>query len=289
MYMRIASNKLSDVRKFFHQELVALYSIEEIENLFFWSVEAVLKLNRAQINLDLQQKINQSDLLKLNFISKDLKSGKPFQYIVGYAEFYRLPFIVNENVLIPRGETEELVDLILQELPKSAKLSILDIGTGSGCIPIAIKVNRPHCELFAVDISKSALEVAKRNANKNNVQVNFIEHDVFKILPIEQSFDIIISNPPYVLESEAESIHPNVKNHEPHLALFVKDNDAIVYYKRIETLAEKHLNIGGKIYFEGNPITLKQVQAYYINKNYTAKIILDLNGKERFLKIASPL
>jgi release factor glutamine methyltransferase len=283
--MRIASNHLSDIKKFFIQELSALYTNEEIENLFIWSVEHQLKQSYLQITSHLDQLVNQSDLLGLNFICKDLKKGKPFQYIVGYTTFYKLPFEVNANVLIPRGETEELVDLILQEMPKTANLNIIDIGTGSGCIPIAVKANRPFCEVLAIDISVSALELAKINANKNNVVVEFIEQDIFKTFAIERSFDIIISNPPYVLESEADSIHTNVKNHEPHLALFVKDNDPIIYYKAIERLASNHLNKGGKLYFEGNPLSLNEVLSYYQSKNYEGSIIKDLNGKDRFLRI----
>ncbi len=285
MIMRIASNLLSDIRKFFHQELNTLYSIEEIDNLFYWSTEAVLKLNRSQIHRDMAQAINQSDLLKLNFICKDLKKGKPFQYIVGYTEFYHLSLIVNDQVLIPRGETEELVDLILNGFKKNTSISILDIGTGSGCIPIAIKKNRPNWQVAAIDISESALAIARLNAEKNDCDIQFTHQDIFAAFESPKKFDIIVSNPPYVLASESASIHKNVLDYEPHLALFVEDDDAIVYYKAIEKFAAKHLNETGKIYFEGNPITLQQVHHFYIDKGYASEIILDLNGKERFLSV----
>jgi release factor glutamine methyltransferase len=283
--MRIASNKLSDIKKFFHQELKTLYIKEEIDNLFNWSVEHQLHLKPIDIQLDTERHVNQSDLLDLNFICKDLKKGKPFQYIVGHTVFYHLPFIVNENVLIPRGETEELVDLILADIKKDAVISIIDVGTGSGCIPIVIKKNRLSADVTAIDISEKALTVARLNAEKNNCEINFIHQDVFAAFKSDKKFDIIVSNPPYVLASESASIHKNVLDYEPHLALFVDDSDAIIYYKAIEKLAAIHLNTNGKIYFEGNPITLAQVHQYYIDKGYTSEIILDLNGKERFLRI----
>jgi release factor glutamine methyltransferase len=283
--MRIASNKLSDIKKFFHQELKVLYIKEEIDNLFNWSIEHQLHLKPIDIQLDTERHVNQSDLLALNFICKDLKKGKPFQYIVGHTLFYHLPFVVNENVLIPRGETEELVDMILTDIKKDAVLSIIDIGTGSGCIPIAIKKNRPKIDISAIDISEKALAVAQLNAEKNNCEINFIHQDIFAAFESDKKFDVIISNPPYVLSSEYSSIHKNVLDYEPHLALFVEDSDAIVYYKAIEKLAATHLNTNGKLYFEGNPITLAQVHQYYVDKGYNSEIILDLNGKERFLRI----
>jgi release factor glutamine methyltransferase len=279
--MRIASNKLSDIKKFFHQELKALYIKEEIDNLFSWSIEHQLDFKP----LDTEKHVNQSDLLSLNFICKDLKKGKPFQYIVGHTVFYHLPFVVNENVLIPRGETEELVDMVLMDINKDAELSIIDIGTGSGCIPIAIKKNRPKTDMTAIDISEKALAVGRLNADKNNCDINFIHQDIFAPFSNTKKFDIIISNPPYVLASESSTIHKNVLDHEPHLALFVEDNDAIVYYKAIEKLAATHLTTNGKLYFEGNPLTLVQVHQYYIDKGYKSEIILDLNGKQRFLRI----
>ncbi len=283
--MRIASNKLSDIKKFFLQELLIVYTPEEIDNLFFWSIEHQLQLKPIDYQLAPDNHVNQSDLLALNFICKDLKKGKPFQYIVGHTVFYHLPFLVNKHVLIPRGETEELVDMIIMSIPKNEALKIIDIGTGSGCIPIALKKNRPLAHVSAIDISEKALEVAKLNAEKNNCEVQFMHQDIFKPFNTEQKFNIIVSNPPYVLDSESSSIHKNVLDYEPHIALFVKDDDAIIYYKAIESFASKHLNENGKIYFEGNPLSLDDVHHYFSEKAYTSEVIKDLNGKDRFLKV----
>jgi release factor glutamine methyltransferase len=165
----------------------------------------------------------------------------------------------------------------------------LDIGTGSGCIPIAIKKNRPMTTVYALDISKDALMVAQENALQNQCEIAFIEEDIFKATEVPTTFDIIISNPPYVLKSEAESLHPNVLKYEPHLALFVEDTDAIVYYKAIEKFARQFLKPNGQIYFEGNPLSLLDVRKYYVDKEYSVEIIKDLNGRERFLRVCNKL
>jgi release factor glutamine methyltransferase len=198
-------------------------------------------------------------------------------------------FNVSNAVLIPRPETEELVDLIIksQITNNSNPITILDIGTGSGCIPISLKKHLPQAKVFGIDISEQALEVAKSNALKNNVEVEFIKQDILsEIINLTSNFSFIVSNPPYVLNSEAQQMDARVLEHEPHLALFVEDNDPIIFYKRIIDLCDKHLEEKGWLFFELNPMYAIDVKNYANdskNFNFT-EILNDMSGKQRFLK-----
>ncbi|MBP8157129.1 MAG: peptide chain release factor N(5)-glutamine methyltransferase [Flavobacterium sp.] len=230
-------------------------------------------------------------------IVSDLKSHKPIQYILGETEFYGLPFLVNENVLIPRPETEELVALIIKEgkgKREEGKVRILDIGTGSGCIPIALKKNLPNAEVYAVDVSEKALATAKKNSELNDVKVNFINVDILKINDLKQLptsnfqlptfFDIVVSNPPYVRNLEKAEIHPNVLEFEPHLALFVEDNDALLFYRKITELAKKNLNLNGQLYFEINQYLGKETLALVESFGFkNVKLIKDIYGNDRMI------
>jgi release factor glutamine methyltransferase len=214
----------------------------------------------------------------------------PIQYIFGEADFYNLKFKVNNSTLIPRPETEELVDLIIKQslvINHQSPLTILDIGTGSGCIPIALKKNIPNSKVTGIDISEQALEIAKQNVTKNKVDVEFIVQDVLSnFLIFNSTFSIIVSNPPYVLNSEAKQMDARVLEHEPHLALFVKDTDPIIFYKRIIDLCTKHLEEKGYLFFELNPMYANDVKKYANDSkifNFT-EIVKDMSGKERFLK-----
>ena len=185
----------------------------------------------------------------------ELKKYRPIQYILGETEFYRLQFEVNPDVLIPRPETEELVDWIVRGYDKNAALTIVDIGAGSGCIAVALKVNFPNATAWAVDVSEKALSVAQRNAEKNNVEINCLKKDALKdgMMGFEaNSIDIIVSNPPYVTPSEKQYMMPNVLDYEPHCALFVPENDPLIFYKHIAAFGKESLKKGGKIFFEIN-------------------------------------
>lgn len=182
---------------------------------------------------------------------------KPIQYITGEAWFYGLQFEVNENTLIPRPETEELVEWIVESQKskaKSQKLEILDIGTGTGCIPISLKANLPEANISAIDISEKALEVAKRNATSNKVEINFIQTNILEEEDLHTQFDVIVSNPPYVRNLEKEEIKKNVLDYEPHLALFVEDNDALLFYRKIAELALKNLALNGYLFLKSTNI-----------------------------------
>lgn len=289
--MKIASNKLSDLYEFYKTELVSIYDTNELYVIFELVCEHYLGYSKTDTRLKFQENLNQSDVLKIYDTAKALKTGMPIQYIFGEADFYNLKFKVNNSTLIPRPETEELVDLIIksQTTDNIAPTTILDIGTGSGCIPIALKKNIPNSKVTGIDISKEALEVAKSNTVKNNVDVEFIKLDI--LLPFDSSLithhlSLIVSNPPYVLNSEAKLMDTRVLEHEPHLALFVKDTDPIIFYKRIIDLCTKHLEEKGHLFFELNPMYANDVKKYANDSkifNFT-EIVKDMSGKERFLK-----
>ena len=289
--MKIASNKLSDLYEFYKSELSSFYDNDELYAIFELVCEHYLGYTKTDTRLRFKENLNQSDVLKLYDTAKALKTGKPIQYILGEADFYNLKFNVNSSTLIPRPETEELVDMIIkefkQETSNNQTLNILDIGTGSGCIPITLKRNIPNSKVTGIDISEQALEIAKSNAAKHNVEVEFIKQDVLsKFLILNSTFSIIVSNPPYVLNSEALQMDARVLEHEPHLALFVDDSDPIVFYKRIIDLCTKHLEKKGYLYFELNPMYANDVKKYANDSkifNFT-EIVKDMSGKERFLK-----
>jgi release factor glutamine methyltransferase len=288
--MRIASNKLTDLISFYHSELFSIYEPEELDAVIRIVCKHYLSFSPADITTRKNENLNQSDVLKLYDCCKELKKNIPLQYILGEAFFYNSIFKVNNSVLIPRPETEELVDLIIKDCKANddEAIDILDIGTGSGCIPISLKKELPEANVAAVDISEDALNVAQQNALLNNTTVLFNKTD---ILNQEAEFsldtyDVIVSNPPYIAKKEAEQMHERVKNNEPSVALFVEDNDAILFYKRITDLCKKHLNKGGKLYFELNPLHAEEVKSYTEKSNLfqTTILINDLSGNTRFLK-----
>ena len=222
----------------------------------------------------------------LNDLLDELKTGKPLQYVLGETEFYGLKFKVNTNVLIPRQETEELVDLIIKENDNKRAI-ILDIGTGSGCIAVTLARRLMRSEVFATDISEPALEIAKINAGMNNVNVQFIPDNILnpEYKWNRKYFDIIVSNPPYVVADDIKYMQPNVLNFEPSQALFADPADPMLFYRKIFDFARIHLRPGGKIYFEMNErhgSDIKNIAGSYIPGNI--EIIKDINGKDRIFK-----
>lgn len=286
--MRIAGNKLKHISDFFYTELSEVYPASEIEAMLAVAVETVLGFSRTEQLSKQDENINQSDLLKLYDCAKDLKKNIPLQYSLGETWFYNLRFKVNASVLIPRPETEELVDLIIKENPDS--FSILDIGTGSGCIPVSLKFNSPKTEVFACDISADALSVAKKNSSLYKTDVHFFEANALDEKDIyaktQKKFEIIVSNPPYIKSEEKKEMEKNVLEHEPHLALFVEGVDSIIFYKKIIDLCSKSLVQKGKLYFELNPLTAKEVQHYAEESQLFEKtfLIKDMSGTLRFFK-----
>jgi release factor glutamine methyltransferase len=287
--MRIASNKLSDLYEFYKSELSSIYDSGELYAIFELVCEKFLGYSKSQVKSNFQEKINQSDLINIYNTGKELQKGIPVQYVLKEAFFYGLTFRVSPATLIPRPETEELVDLMIRELKKSAlpKFQILDIGTGSGCIPVSLKKYLPEAAVTAIDVSEEALQIAKSNAIKHDTDIDFVLADILStdIFPL-QTFNVIVSNPPYVLNSEAAQMEERVVNHEPHLALFVEDNDPIIFYKRIVDLCASCMESRGLLFFELNPLYAQPVKNYADAGNFFifTEILNDMSGKQRFLK-----
>lgn len=262
------------------------YEEHESASLIRELISHYVKIPKLEISLNLNKRISESDLLKIHFAVKDLLKNKPLQYIIGEATFLDYELEVNENVLIPRPETEELVGLILKSRSLS-NLKILDIGTGSGAIAIGLSKNT-GAEVFAIDISEQALVIAKKNATNIKTDINFINTDILNKNNwkfIQNNLDIIVSNPPYVRKSEKELMHKNVLDFEPELALFVEDNNPLIFYKNIAELAIVKLNNNGELWFEINEYLadeLKEMMKLYFN---SVEIIKDFRDKNRFCRL----
>ncbi len=288
---------LSTLRQQFQSQLNQLYPKEEINSFFFLLAEYRLHLSKVAIAVDPDIKIDKNDIDFFDSAIDELLKEKPIQYIIGSTEFYGLPFEVTKDVLIPRPETEELVDWVLSEI-RSKKLNnkilkLLDIGTGSGCIAIALGKNLPHADVYALDISREALEIAAKNADQNKVNINFIQQNILDAEAISHElnevlrFDYIISNPPYVRELEKQEIKKNVYENEPHVALFVKDENPLVFYDRIADLAKKQLKSEGVLFLEINQYLAKETEALLSEKGFEhIELRKDLFGNYRMIKAA---
>ncbi len=278
---------LREIKSIYEIELKEVYPITEIQSFFYFVIDYYLKLPRFVLATEPNLTITKEEQQTLfNALSK-LKLQEPIQYILGSANFMDLDFKVNSNVLIPRPETEELVYWILDTLKyrKDKKIKILDIGTGSGCIAISLAKNLPEAELYALDVSEEALQIAKKNAIENNVKVNFINTDILKLNSIDVNFDVIVSNPPYVRELEKEQMADNVKKYEPDLALYVPDNKALLFYDAISSFAKDNLNTSGFLYFEINQYLAKETMTLLENKKFSEiELRKDMFGNNRMIK-----
>ncbi len=258
----------SQIKKIFHQQLKEIYIENEIDSLFFIALEYVTSISKIEYILQKEEEISEEKLIELKFILEELTKNKPIQYITKNAYFYGLNFYVNEKVLIPRQETNELVDWVLMSVTHSKPIKILDIGTGSGCIAITLKKNLPLSEVFAIDISNEAIQIAQKNANDNEVEINFLQKNILEINDLKSNFDIIISNPPYVRELEKLEMAPNVLDNEPHLALFVPDNNPLLFYEKITEIALKNLTEDGMLFFEINQYLSAETKKMIENKGF---------------------
>lgn len=272
----------------FFNSLKDIHDEEEIESFFFILTEYLHNLKRVDVALNPNFQLSEVEVEKWNTILADLQQEKPIQYITGEAWFYGLRFEVNENTLIPRPETEELVEWILNSpiiTQQPTPFTILDIGTGTGCIPISLKANLPQANVSAIDVSEKALEVAKRNAASNKVEINFILTNILEVEDFNQHFDIIVSNPPYVRDLEKQEIKKNVLDHEPHLALFVEDTDALLFYRKIAQLALKNLTPNGLLFFEINQYLGKETVELLENLGFkNIELKKDMYGNDRMIK-----
>ena len=281
---------LKEFKLFFNKALSAIYPKTEIDSFFFILMEEKLKLQRIDTVLKSDFLITEKNLIDLKNIVKRLQKEEPIQYIIGNTEFYGLPFLVDKNTLIPRTETEELVAWVLDEIKvftnnKITELSILDIGTGTGCIPISLAKNLTSLNISAIDISPEALLIARQNAILNKVTIEFIELDILNAESLPQEYDVIISNPPYVRELEKKEIKNNVLENEPHLALFVADENPLIFYNKIADLEKKQLSENGMLFFEINQYLGKETINMLVKKGFkNIQLKKDLFGNDRMIK-----
>lgn len=312
--MKTPSNSVRDCRRYYAGELEKLYGSDEANALIMILLEHYFNIDKIKIALEPDLRLSESELLTLHFAVKELLKNKPVQYIIGETEFCGMRFFVNENVLIPRPETEELINQLIscsvnqlavnphpsfrpdierREMgaeKSPANISILDIGTGSGCIAISLAKLLKDSYVTAVDISEKALEVARKNAETNEVNVHFVHDNILNphvktYGRASQQFDIIVSNPPYVCESEKSDMRANVLDYEPSTALFVSDNDPLVFYRKILEFAQKTLKPNGAVWFEINEKFGKEMKNLCLEKGFkNVEIIKDFRGKERIVR-----
>ena len=276
-------SKIKPYKIHFTESLSPIYDKDETENFFFLILEHLKGISRVNLALNPDLEFSEDEIQKMNFYLNELKNQKPIQYLLGVTEFFGLRFDVNPNVLIPRPETEELVEWILSENKDKKELKILDIGTGSGCIAISLAKNL-KAEVFAFDISEEALKTAQINSDNNHTFVHFIEFDILNDVWEGEKFDIIVSNPPYVRELEKHEIKPNVLENEPHLALFVSDKNPLIFYEKITDFAKNHLSENGQLFFEINQYLGKETIQMLQQKGF-ADIVLkkDIYGNDRMI------
>ncbi len=278
--------KIKDLRTSFVNSLSKFYDSEEVLSFFYLLSEEILGLTRVSIAINLDKIISDNQVSDFDCAKKRLESQEPVQYIIGKTNFYGLPFVVNKNVLIPRPETEELVDWIIKDqINQNDPITILDIGTGSGCIAISLAKKIPRAEVYAIDISELAIKVAEENAKINKVNITFIKADILVSRDIIGDFDIIVSNPPYVRELEKREIKPNVLDNEPEEALFVPDDQPLVFYEKITSLAKNKLKKEGVLYFEINQYLGLETKDMIENLGFiSVEIRKDLFENERMIK-----
>lgn len=265
------------------KQLSTLYDASEATNIANLVIEHVTSFNRLERLSNKNVLLEENQIHELQSITKNLLQHKPIQYVLGDAWFYEMKFYVNEHVLIPRPETEELVELVTScKLPIA---SILDIGTGSGCIPITLKKKLPKTNITAVDVSADALAVAKKNAVNLQAEINFKQLDFLNELVWNElnSYDIIVSNPPYIKQSESINMNKSVLAFEPHIALFVNDNDALLFYRKIAQFGKTHLNPNGKIFVEINEMLGNETIALFESYGYHTILKKDMQQKDRMI------
>jgi release factor glutamine methyltransferase len=275
---------LKDLIRYIKHELTPVYPDREINSLTQIILNHVVNLKKTDLLINKEQHISDQHIKAIKNITEELKNHKPIQQIMGETEFYNIRLKVNKHTLIPRQETEELVDWILKDI-QNEKLNILDIGTGTGCIAVALAKNLPHSEITAVDYSREILETAKENAEINHVGIRFIKANILKEDLPRGRFDVIVSNPPYVRKSEKKFMHRNVLDHEPPESLFVDDQDPLIFYRSIIRLADNHLAEKGILYFEINEYLVYEIHTLLKKYGYqNIELKKDLNNKNRMIK-----
>ena len=277
--------QLKSLHSFFKNGLIGYYSKDEIDAFFYRLCDAHLKLKRIDVSLKSDTTITIQTFEYFEASLQRLLKYEPIQYIIGSTSFFGLDFIVDKQVLIPRPETEELIGWILEQVDSSKPIKILDIGTGSGCIAICLAKKLPNAEVYAMDVSSGALSIAKKNAQTNQVEVIFIEASILDWENQDLLVDVIVSNPPYVRESEKGMMSPNVLDHEPHLALFVENKNPLVFYKAIVDVCKINLKKDGFIYFEINEYLAEDTKSLLSLDAFGAvQLKTDIFSKKRMIR-----
>ena len=282
--MKMPNNTVSSASAYFKDELKSFFDASEITSMLYIVFEHYFGLSKTDLILNADKQLSESELLKVIYTVKDLKNKKPLAYILGEWEFLGLKFRVNEYTLIPRPETEELVNLILKE--NTGDLTVLDIGTGTGCIPISLKQHNKSLTVFGCDVSEEALLIASKNIESNNVAVELMKYDILKNKnnKFKEQLDVIVSNPPYIPTEEKQLMNDNVLNYEPHLALFVEDKSPLLFYDAISDFALINLKEDGKLYFEINENYGVEVKELMEQKGFkNVNIVKDINDKDRIV------
>ena len=288
---------IKQYRAHFNESLKHLYPTSEIDSFFFLILEEYMGFKRIDIVLKSDFLIDKNSLNLMLIATKQLEQEIPIQYIIGKTEFFGLPFNINKEVLIPRPETEELVERVIKEVSliktyktdsnettNEKQLKILDIGTGSGCIAISLKKEIPSSKISAIDVSNEALRIAKKNALLNKVDINFIHLDILKTNNLDKLYDVIVSNPPYVRELEKKEMKNNVLNNEPHLALFVDNKNPLLFYNKIAELAKNFLTKNGQLHFEINQYLGKETVILLAEKGFkNIQLKKDIFGNDRII------
>ena len=282
--LRFRSNRVRDILALYHEELDGMYGTGEVSAFGEMLFEAFLGWDRVRLLTSREQTVDQSDLLRFHWALEDLKCHRPIQHIIGHVDFCGCRIAVSPDVLIPRPETEEMVEWIVGS-GQWVVGSILDLCTGSGCIAIALKKAFPQTEVTAVDVSPAALEMARQNAENNGAEVRFVQADILQThypLPTTH-YPLIVSNPPYVLDSERAQMQPNVLDYDPALALFVPDDDPLRFYKAIAAIAKEHLSTDGLLVVEINEALADETAALFRDRGFIPTIHDDFRGKHRWI------
>jgi release factor glutamine methyltransferase len=277
----------SEGRNIFREKLKSLFEVNEIDFYFKTVLQSIFNIEQTALALSPTKLFNENQKRELEKVLKQLLQEQPLQYIIGKAYFRSLTLTVNSSVLIPRPETEELVNWVLEDHQNlEEKQTLIDFGTGSGCIAIALAKEQPSFEVTAIDFYSSVLNLAKQNAIKNKTSVSFLQHDILQLNTLKLNVDIIVSNPPYIPPSEQREMKPNVLNYEPHLALFVPENDPLIFYRSILEYGLLYLVSEGLIYFEINPRFLSEMKSLILSfKVYSILERKDIFGKLRMLRV----
>lgn len=287
MPLEIHSNRAHDIFTHYSKRLAELYGLDEAKAICYIVLEELAQINRIKLSVDPDIRLSESEILSVHFAFKELLQHRPLQYVLGKAWFLDLTFAVKQGVLIPRPETEELVLWILEDHPNTSNRCGLDIATGSGCIAISLALKMKGLSMCATDISPEALALAQQNNQVLDAGVQILHHNILgsEPLPCAKAFDFIVSNPPYVRELEKTQMKPNVLDYEPHLALFVPDNDALIFYRHIANFARKNLKEKGLLYLELNEALANETQTMLRQEGFESiELRHDLHGKPRMMR-----